>query len=238
MKIHYDTGNIYNLNLKYFDSKEPFKEIDVYKYDYVKKLNENWLKVIKYLNQHFSVNVEDYSGQFFSVERFDDNFENLIYDFGFNVPKMKNYIKNKDVPIFKMFPVAFGTEYNNLINYTPIENPEFYTEGPIIIVEDFVTGRSGYFQDNLELPFSLVVDGNNRVSYALNRGDVGLNCYYFSLDLLCINDLFLSDLDKAVYCHMADMIALQRLFGDKKLKHKSRKYYKKSYLTKYFSQYI
>lgn len=212
--------------IKDFDSKEPFKEIDVYKYNYVKKLHENWLKVIKYLNQHFSVNVEDYSEQFFSVERFDDNFENLIYDFGFNVPT------------FKMFQVAFGTEYNNLINYTPIENPKFYTEGPIIIVKNFVTGWSSYFQDNLEPPFSLLVDGNDRVSYALNREDIGLNCYYFSLDSLCINNLFLSDLDKAVYCHMADMIALQRLFGDKKLKHKSRKYYKKSYLNKYFSQYI
>lgn len=238
MKLHYDTGNIYDLDLNAFDSKEAFKEIGVYKYDYVKKLNDNWLKIIEYLNQHFSFEIVDFSEQFFTIERFDDNYEKLIYDFGFHVPKMKEYIANNDVPIFKMFPVAFGTEYNNLINYTPIKNPKFYSEDPIIIVEDFVTARSGYFQDNLELPFSLVVDGNNRVSHALNEGNVGLNCYYLSLDTLCINNLFLSELDKAIYCHMADMIALQRFFSDEKLKHKSRKYYNKSYLIKYFNQYI
>ncbi|HCV3033279.1 TPA: hypothetical protein OV333_000284 [Staphylococcus aureus] len=238
MKVHYETGNIYDLKLSDFDSKNVFKKIGVYKYDYVKKMNENWLKVIGYLNQNFSFEVVDFSDQFYSIERFDDNFEKLIYDFGFNVPKMKQYISNNNVPIFKMFPVAFGTDYNDLINYTPVKEPEFYTQSPIIIVEDFVTARSGYFHADLELPFSLVVDGNNRVSYALKQGNVGLNCHYLSLDVLCENDLFLSELDKAVYCHMADMIALQRLFGDDKLKHRSRKYYKKSYLVKYFKQYI
>lgn len=50
MKVHYETGNIYDLKLSDFDSKNVFKKIGVYKYDYVKKMNENWLKVIGYLN--------------------------------------------------------------------------------------------------------------------------------------------------------------------------------------------
>lgn len=238
MKIHYETGRPYHVDLSHFNTAIPFQRFGIYKYDYVEKLNVNWLKVINYLHENFEFSMSYDAIQYYIIERMNDYGDKLVYDFGFDIPKMLDYVDSHEVPEYKMFPNAFGVEYDNLINYSPVKNPKFYTNAPIIIVEDLVTSRCLNHPADVEMPCSLVVDGNNRVSYALNKGNMGLNCYYLNLDVLAENDMFLSELDKAIYCHTADIVFIQRHAEDKNLKHVARKYYKKSYLMKYFSDYL
>lgn len=238
MKIHYRTGNQYTVDLNNFDLAEPLKAYNVYKYDYVKKLNDEWLKVISYLDQNFEFDMGEDLEQYFTIPRLDNEGLTTIYDFGFHIPKIQEYIHNNPQKTYDMFPQAFGTDPNTPINYTHYDKPEFFTDGPIIITDDFITSRAVIYQEGNELPPCIVIDGNNRVSHVKNSQNMGIKCRYISLKEMIENDFFLSELDKAIYCHTADIVFLQRNIENPNLKHVSRKYYKKSYLNKYFRKYI
>ncbi|ULX29175.1 hypothetical protein H5U44_14415 (plasmid) [Staphylococcus aureus] len=57
-----------------------------------------------------------------------------------------------------------------------------------------------------------------------------------SLEELLDENLFITKLDGALYSQFADFTNIFREVQNPKLKHISRKYYRKSYLMKYFSE--
>lgn len=238
MKQNYDTGQWYDIDIKDFDLQKELKQIDLYKHDYIKKVNEAWLKVIKRIYEREDNYCPETILQTFSVDRLNTSGDKLIYDIGFSIDTAKSIIRNKTKRVFKALDEHIDNDL--FISYTQRNNP--YTmqpNEPIIIVPDFVNSREARFRTVNEIPNALlVIDGNNRVTLMKEQKQSYINCYYISLDELLENNVFLNELDSAVYCQMADLVYILKHIDNPNINEIIKDYYKESYLVKYFSRYI
>ncbi|MFU0767371.1 hypothetical protein [Staphylococcus warneri] len=244
MRIHYKSMEFYDFNIKVMDYSSILKRENIAKYDYVSKINKDWLSVIYNLN---SISDKEYlikNGEMlgnidvYSKSR-GNHWAPFVCDIGFNISKIINYIKNNKIQPIRLNALDFGISDYDLVNYEDKGNVYFdVSKEPIIVVPDYITTRESFYPPKKPSYTLLVIDGNHRVSKLLREGVNEISAYYVSLEELLENDLFITPLDGAFYSQFADLANIFREKNNPKLKHVSRKYYKKSYLKKYFSNYI
>lgn len=244
MRIHYKSMELYDFNIKIMDYSSILKMENIAKYDYVSKLNNEWLSVIYNMNvisdREYLFKRGEILGdvEVYSKSR-GNHWSPFVCDIGFNISKTIDYIKNNKTQLIKLNALDFGESDNDLINYEDQGSIDFeVSQEPIIVVPDYITTRESYYPKKTPANTLLVIDGNHRVSKLLREEVNEINAYYISLEELLENDLFITPLDGAFYSQFADLANIFREKNNPKLKHVSRKYYKKSYLKKYFSNYI
>ncbi|CAC5966928.1 TPA: hypothetical protein ACF9K4_002761 [Staphylococcus aureus] len=244
MRMDYKSGEFYDFNIKIMDYSSILKMENIAKYDYVSKINKDWLSVIYNLNaisdREYLLKHGEMLGdiEVYSKSR-GNHWYPFVCDIGFNISKTIDYIKNNKAQPIKLNALDFGESDYDLINYEDQGNIEFeVSKEPIIVVPDYITTRESYYPRKNPSYTLLVIDGNHRVSKLLRDEVNEINAYYVSLEELLENDLFITPLDGAFYSQFADLANIFREKNNPKLKHFSRKYYKKSYLKKYFSNYI
>lgn len=240
MKKDYDTKLWYEVDVSNFDVKKELQNIDLYKHEYVKLINDKWIDVLDKIYRSigdFGESPQD-TLQTFSVYRGDTAGNKYIYDIGFNVDLARDLIKKTNRKPLKAPNDIFNDGIH--IDYTERENPYTLTpDEPIILITDLVTSREARFKEIYDIPTSLLVlDGNNRVTLMKKDNQHYIHCYYVSLDELLENKVFLTDFDSAVYCQMADLVYILKHIDEPNINEIAKLYYNQSYLVKHFSKYI
>ncbi|MBF2779970.1 hypothetical protein QLG58_13810 [Staphylococcus aureus] len=240
MKKDYDTKLWYEVDVSNFDVKKELQNIDLYKHEYVKLINDKWIDVLDKIYRSigdFGESPQD-TLQTFSVYRGNTAGNKYIYDIGFNVDLARDLIKKTNRKPLKAPNGTFNDGIH--INYTERENPYTLTPNePIILIPDLVTSTEARFKEIYDIPTSLLVlDGNNRVTLMKKDNQPYIHCYYVSLDELLENKVFLTEFDSAVYCQMADLVYILKHIDEPNINEIAKLYYNQSYLVNHFSKYI
>ncbi|CPD11305.1 hypothetical protein JOD58_13475 [Staphylococcus aureus] len=240
MKKDYDTKLWYEVDVSNFDVKKELQNMDLYKHEYVKLINEKWIDVLDKIYRSigdFGESPQD-TLQTFSVYRGNTAGNKYIYDIGFNVDLARDLIKKTNRKPLKAPNDIFNDGIH--IDYTERENPYTLTpDEPIILIPDLVTSREARFKEIYDIPTSLLVlDGNNRVTLMKKDNQPYIHCYYVSLDELLENKVFLTEFDSAVYCQMADLVYILKHIDEPNINEIAKLYYNQSYLVNHFSKYI
>ncbi|MDT3818373.1 hypothetical protein RPL54_07900 [Staphylococcus aureus] len=244
MKLNCNDYSLYTFNPKVMDYSSILEQLDISKYEYVSKLNNDWVKVISNLNDLY-----DEKTLFSELDKIDENevysvsrgnhWASFICDIAFNVGAINDYVKKRGNEPIKLSYKIFGSENNDLVNFSYEGNNDVkLSNDPIIVVPDYVTTRGSFYPKQEPSQALLVVDGNHRASKLIDEFDEEIKAYYVSLEELLDENLFITKLDGALYSQFADFTNIFREVQNPKLKHISRKYYRKSYLMKYFSEFI
>lgn len=244
MKLNYNDYSLYTFNAKVMDYSSILKQENIAKYEYVSKINNEWVKVISNLNDLydkktlFSEIDEIDESEVYSVSR-GNHWADFVCDIGFNVSAINDYVKEHEIQPIKLNYKFFGSENDDLINFSYKESIDFkLSNEPIIVVPDYVNTRGSFYPKQEPSQTLLVVDGNHRASKLVDELDEEIMAYYVSLEELLDENLFITKLDGALYSQFADLTNIFREVQSPKLKHISRKYYRKSYLRKYFSEFL
>ncbi|HDA2850091.1 hypothetical protein APV47_12800 [Staphylococcus aureus] len=240
MKKDYDTKLWYEVDVSNFDVKKELQNMDLYKHEYVKLINDKWIDVLDKIYRSigdFGESPQD-TLQTFSVYRGNTAGNKYIYDIGFNVDLARDLIKKTNRKPLKAPNDIFNDGIH--IDYTERENPYTLTlDEPIILIPDLVTSREARFKEIYDIPTSLLVlDGNNRVTLMKKDNQPYIHCYYVSLDELLENKVFLTEFDSAVYCQMADLVYILKHIDEPNINEIAKLYYNQSYLVNHFSKYI
>ncbi|HDC9329415.1 TPA: hypothetical protein O9Q04_002780 [Staphylococcus aureus] len=240
MKKDYDTKLWYEVDVSNFDVKKELQNMDLYKHEYVKLINDKWIDVLDKIYRSigdFGESPQD-TLQTFSVYRGNTAGNKYIYDIGFNVDLARDLIKKTNRKPLKAPNDIFNDGIH--IDYTERENPYTLTlDEPIILIPDLVTSREARFKEIYDIPTSLLVlDGNNRVTLMKKDNQPYIHCYYVSLYELLENKVFLTEFDSAVYCQMADLVYILKHIDEPNINEIAKLYYNQSYLVNHFSKYI
>lgn len=244
MKLNCNDYSFYTFNMKVMDYSSILKQLNIDKYTYVSKLNDEWVKVISEINdlydKHMILNEIDKidENEVYSVPR-GNQWAPFVCDIAFNVGATKDYVKEREIQPIKLNYKNFGSENDDLVNFSYVETANSkLSDEPIIVVPDYVTTRGSFYSKQEPAQALLVIDGNHRASKLVDECNKEILAYYVSLEELLDENLFVTKLDGALYSQFADFTNIFREIENPKLKHVSRKYYRKSYLIKYFSEYI
>ncbi|MDU2136831.1 MAG: hypothetical protein E7E60_06060, partial [Staphylococcus warneri] len=165
MKKDYDTKLWYEVDVSNFDVKKELQNIDLYKHEYVKLINDKWIDVLDKIYRSigdFGESPQD-TLQTFSVYRGNTAGNKYIYDIDFNVDLARDLIKKTNRKPLKAPNDIFNDGIH--IDYTERENPYTLTpDEPIILIPDLVTSREARFKEIYDIPTSLLVLAFNILS--------------------------------------------------------------------------
>lgn len=228
MKLNYNDYSLYTFNAKVMDYSSILEQEGIGKYEYVSKINNDWVKVISNLNDLYDKKTlfsEIDESEVYSVSR-GNHWADFVCDIGFNVSAINDYVKEHEIQPIKLNYKFLGSEDDDLVNFSYKESTGFkLSNEPILVVPDYVNTRGSFYPKQEPSQTLLVVDGNHRASKLVDELDEEIMAYYVSLEELLDENLFITTLDGALYSQFADLTNIFREVQSPKLKHISRKYF-------------